>query len=72
MHLTDEITSEAHRIESKYSRYNNQSVVGLINNSKGSVTEVDSETGKLLDYAQVIYELSDGAFDITAETLSRV
>ena len=72
LHLTDEITSEAHRIESKYSRYNNQSVVGLINNSKGSVTEVDSETGKLLDYAQVIYELSDGAFDITTGTLSKI
>ena len=72
LHLTDEITSEAHRIESKYSRYNNQSVVGLINNSKGSDTEVDSETGKLLDYAQVIYELSDGAFDITTGTLSKI
>lgn len=72
LQLTDTIMNEALRIEGKYSRYNNQSVVGLINGSKGAGIEVDSETQKLLDYAQVIYQLSDGAFDITTGVLNKL
>jgi thiamine biosynthesis lipoprotein len=64
---------EIGRIEDKYSRYKNDSVVSKINSSAGlGWTECDEETEALLDYANKLYEISDGLFDITSGVLRRV
>ncbi len=61
--------AEAWRIEDKFSRYRNDSVVGRINASAGNPIEVDEETAALIDYAARCHEFSDGAFDITSGVL---
>ena len=66
--------AELHRLEHKYSRYRDDSVTTAINLSAGNKhgIEVDDETAKLLNYAQVGYEQSDGLFDITSGILRKV
>ncbi len=61
---------EATRIEHKFSRYRDDNIIHQIN-SGGTVT-VDDETARLLDYADQLFQLSDGLFDITAGVLRRV
>ncbi len=63
--------AEAKRIEHKFSRYREDSVVSLINASSGRENEVDGETADLLDYAAECFEFSDGLFDITTGVLRR-
>jgi len=63
---------EARRIEFKYSRYREDSVITQINNSAGKPVEVDEETAALLDYADSCYRLSKGLFDITSGVLRRI
>lgn len=63
--------AEIRRIETKYSRYREDSIVSRINASAGSAIEVDAETAGLLDYAATAYESSDGLFDITSGVLRR-
>ncbi len=62
------------RIEHKYSRYRDDSVVAAINRSAGDPAgiEVDEETASLLDYAHTAYEQSGGLFDVTSGSLRRV
>lgn len=67
--LLDIGAGEAWRIEKKFSRYRNDNVVHQINNSGGQPVTVDSETAHLLDFAQTLFELSDGMFDITSGVL---
>ena len=66
--------AEIRRIEIKYSRYRDDSVVSQINRSAetGVAVSVDAETCGLLDYAQTAYEQSGGVFDITSGVLRRV
>ncbi len=66
------VEAEARRIEQKFSRYRDDSVVGRINNSAGKEIEVDSETAQLLDFAAHCYDISDGLFDITSGALRRI
>lgn len=62
--------AEVRRIEIKYSRYREDSVVSRINAAAGDdEIEVDAETAGLLDYAATAYESSDGSFDITSGVL---
>jgi thiamine biosynthesis lipoprotein len=70
--LLDLALTEAVRIEHKFSRYRNDNIVYQINNSAGLPVEVDDETARLLDYAEEIWKLSDGLFDITSGVLRRV
>lgn len=65
--------AEVMRLEKKYSRYREDSVTSVINNSAGSLqgVKVDSETALLLDYAQTVYKQSEGLFDITSGVLRR-
>ncbi|MEN8169140.1 MAG: FAD:protein FMN transferase [Pseudomonadota bacterium] len=62
---------EAQRIEEKYSRYLEGNTIYHINHD-GKTVDVDDETARLLDYADQLYHLSDGLFDITAGVLRRV
>lgn len=66
------VASEAWRIEQKYSRYNADSVVGEINGANGTTVRVDAETSTLLEFAATLFELSEGAFDVTSGVLGRV
>lgn len=58
-------------LEKKYSRYRDDSVTSRINGAAGSgeFVEVDEETAGLLDFAGVMYQQSDGLFDITSGIL---
>ncbi len=62
---------EVKRLESKYSRYTEDSITTKINRAAGTHTavEVDSETIALLHYAEQLYQQSDGLFDITSGVL---
>ena len=64
---------EVLRIEKKYSRYLADSFVGLVNGQAGSTGFVhcDQETRELLNYANTLYNTSDGLFDITSGVLRR-
>ena len=62
---------EAWRIERKYSRYRQDSVISRINGQAGSVQRVDKETTSLLEFAAQCFELSEGLFDITSGVLRR-
>ena len=66
--------AEVQRIEQKYSRYRPDSIVARINAAAGltDAIAVDAETAALLDFAQTLYSMSDGLFDITSGVLRRV
>ncbi len=60
---------EARRVERKFSRYRRGSVVDRINRAGGKAVEVDEECARLLDFATVLYEMSEGRFDISSGVL---
>jgi len=62
---------EAWRIEQKFSRYRQDSIVHRINNSNGEPITVDPETCQLLDFSYQCYELSEGLFDISSGVLRK-
>jgi thiamine biosynthesis lipoprotein len=64
--------SEALRIERKFSRYRDDSVIAAIHSARGRAIEVDAETADLLDYAATCHALSGGLFDITSGVLRAV
>ena len=66
------VSTEAFRIEQKFSRYRADNIVHAINNANGAAVEVDIETANLLDYAARCFEESRGLFDITSGVLRRV
>jgi len=63
---------EVGRIEAKFSRYRNDSVIAEINRSNGKSFSLDAESARLLDFADQFYRLSEGLFDVTAGVLRRV
>jgi FAD:protein FMN transferase len=70
--IADLAIAEVARIEAKYSRYRDDSVLSKINQSAGlHATTVDTETAALLDYAEACYAQSDGLFDISSGVLRR-
>jgi FAD:protein FMN transferase len=71
--LAEQAVAEARRIEHKFSRYRADSVVSRINAAAGTgqFTEVDDETAHLLGFADQLWRLSDGLFDITSGVLRR-
>jgi thiamine biosynthesis lipoprotein len=70
--LTELIAAEAWRIEDKFSRYLEGNVIHRINHASGRAVEVDAETSQLIDFAETLYALSDGRFDVTSGVLRRV
>ncbi len=68
----DAAIADVKRIETKYSRYRDDSVTTRINRAAGrDAVAIDAETVALLDYAQRCHDLSDGLFDITSGVLRR-
>jgi len=68
--ITSIVAKEVHRIEHKYSRYRDDNLLHAIN--LGKAVQVDDETAQLLHYAQQLFLLSEGRFDITSGVLRRV
>jgi len=68
------VEAEVRRVERKYSRYRDDSVVAAINASAGQADGVlvDAETAALLDVAATLHEQSDGRFDATSGVLREV
>ena len=69
--LGQQAAAEAGRIEAKYSRYRDDSVIGRINRSSGTPQLLDPESAGLMDFAARCYQLSEGAFDVTSGVLRR-
>ncbi len=65
------VSTEAWRIEQKFSRYRDDNIVYQINNNPEQAVEVDTETAQLLNFAEQLYQLSNGLFDITSGVLRR-
>jgi len=64
--------AELQRLEAQYSRYRPDSLVSTINANAGlKPTACDAETASLLDFAQQLYERSQGLFDITSGVYRR-
>jgi thiamine biosynthesis lipoprotein len=63
--------TEAWRIEVKFSRYRPESIVSVINGSRGHAVVVDEETAALIEYAGHCHRLSEGRFDVTSGVLRR-
>ena len=61
----------AQRIDQKFSRYRDDNIVARINSAAGRPVEVDDETARLLDFAELAWRLSEGKFDITSGVLRR-
>src|SRR5688500_9215711 len=61
--------AEADRIDRKYSRYRDDSLLHAIHAARGCLFEVDDETARLLDYAAALWKLSEGRFDVTSGVL---
>jgi thiamine biosynthesis lipoprotein len=69
----DAAIAEVRRIETKYSRYRDDSVTTAINRSAGLESiAVDAETAGLLDFGAALHEQSGGGFDLTSGVLRRV
>lgn len=72
-HIANASIADIKRLEAKYSRYRNDSLISEINrvaNNGGSIT-LDTETCHLLNYAVTCHEQSDGLFDITSGILRK-
>ena len=65
--------SEVRRLQQKYSRYLEDSVTSRINRAAGcgQATAIDAETAALLQYANTLWQQSNGLFDLTAGILRR-
>jgi FAD:protein FMN transferase len=64
--------AEARRIETKFSRYRDDSVLSKINRSNAKAIAIDTETSALLSYAAQCHALSAGLFDVTSGVLRRM
>lgn len=72
--LAQKLNAEVDRLERKYSRFQADSLVSLINAQAGDKhgIKIDQETKLLFDHALTCYEESEGLFDITSGQLSRI
>jgi len=66
------IAAEAWRIEQKYSRYLNTSVIYKINNNQGDAVLIDNETFSLLTLADTLWRESAGKFDISSGIFRKI
>jgi len=71
--LADSAITEVRRIEAKYSRYRQHSLLSRINAAagQGEPLAMDRETGELLNFAAQLHTFSDGLFDLTSGVLRR-
>jgi len=65
------VAKEVWRIEDKFSRYQKDNIIYKINNANGEEVKVDEETERLLDFANELFNLSEGLFDVTSGVLRK-
>jgi thiamine biosynthesis lipoprotein len=72
--IAERAIAEVSRLEARYSRYREDSLLASINRvaANGGEIAVDEETASLLNYAATCFEQSDGLFDVTSGVLRRV
>jgi len=70
--ILNAVADEAWRIEDKFSRYKKDNIIFKINRSHGETVTVDDETSRLLDFANELFEISEGLFDVTSGVLRQV
>jgi FAD:protein FMN transferase len=63
------MAAEVWRIEAKWSRYREDSVIAALHRTAGKPFLLDDETRDLIHYAKLLYENSEGLFDITTGAL---
>jgi thiamine biosynthesis lipoprotein len=64
--------AEVRRIETKYSRYRDDSITTAINRAAGrDAVMVDEETAGLIDFGAALHAQSEGRFDLTSGVLRR-
>ena len=66
------IQQEVWRLEAKYSRFRNDSLLNQLNSGQLNGTKLDSETCGLLNYVAQCFSTSDGLFDPTVGVLKEV
>ena len=71
--VADKVIADVQRIEQRYSRYREDSVLSGINRAaeEGGSIAVDDETMALLNYANTCYKQSSGMFDISSGILRK-
>ena len=69
--LARHAAGEAERIDRKFSRYRSGSVVEALLASRGRPYRVDDETARLIEFGAKLWQLSEGAFDVTSGLLRR-
>ncbi len=70
--ILNAVANEAWRIEDKFSRYKKDNIIFKINHSQGEVVAIDDETSRLLDFANELFEISEGLFDVTSGVLRQI
>ena len=74
--LADSLTAlayaEAKRIELKYSRFRDDNIVARLNRSADETITVDEETTRLINLADLCFQLSGGLFDISSGVLGKL
>ena len=72
--ISRQVIAKIQSLEDRYTRFKPGSITSEINQhaGTGAAIEVDQETACLLDYAALLYQQSDGLFDITSGVLRRV
>ena len=63
---------EVWRIEQKYSRYLASSVLSKINDANANEVPIDPETYQLLNVADVLWQESEGVFDISSGVFRKI
>lgn len=72
--VVTQLTDEVARLEKKYSRFREDSLLSKINSSAGNKLgfAIDIETQSLFDHAQNCFEQSNGLFDISSAALNQI
>jgi thiamine biosynthesis lipoprotein len=64
--------AECERLDRKYSHYRDDSLLARLARDAGEAVDLDEETANLLDFAAALNVQSEGLFDITAGSLTRL
>lgn len=72
-HLACRVIDEVGRLETKYSRYREESFLSEINrvSQRGGSVTLDPETAGLFDYVAACWQQSEGLFDVTSGGLRK-
>jgi len=70
--LTAKAYAEAKRVELKYSRFRDDNIIARLNSAEGETITLDDETARLINLADLCFQLSDGLFDISSGVLGKL